>query len=58
MWPPADWNRPDALHFFLQVWYHLADPVVEDALYDSAAIDLGHRAGSRCDDKLQIPSPD
>jgi IS5 family transposase len=46
-WPPADWGRADARIYFLQQWFNLSDPAVEEALYDSAAmrgfvsIDLG-----------------
>ena len=46
-WPPADRGRADAADLFLQHWFNLSDPAVEEALYDSqtmrrfAGIDLG-----------------
>src|SRR5438876_2382944 len=56
---PGNGRRPKELHtmlriYFLQQWFNLADPAVEEALYDSATlrqfagIDLG---GSRCPTK-------
>jgi transposase, IS5 family len=46
-WPPADRDRADGATLFLQQWFNLSDPAVEEALYDSLAmrrfvdIDLG-----------------
>jgi IS5 family transposase len=34
----ADRGRADAAHLFLQQWFNLSDPAVEEALYDSAAM--------------------
>ena len=48
--------------YFLQQWFNLSDPAVEEALYDSAVmrqfvgIDLG-RAGAGRDDGVQVPAP-
>jgi len=48
--------------YFLQHWFNLSDPGVEEALYESlsmrrfAGIDLG-RAGAGRDDSLQVPPP-
>jgi IS5 family transposase len=46
-WPPASRGRADARVYFLQQWFDLSDPAVEEALYDSlgmrgfVGIDLG-----------------
>ena len=48
--------------YFLQAWFNLSDPAVEEALYDSAAmrsfvgIDLGLEACAGRDDGVQVPS--
>ena len=48
--------------YFLQHWYGLSDPAVEEALYDVpamrefAGIDLGARAGSGRDHGVQVPA--
>jgi IS5 family transposase len=48
--------------YFLQHWFNLSDPAVEDALYDSSAmrsfagIDLKARARARRDDPLPLSS--
>ena len=48
--------------YFLQHWFNLSDPAVEEALYDSAgaAAVCGHRSGPRAgagrDDDLELPS--
>lgn len=44
---PTDWSGENAAQCFLQQWFNLSDPAVEEALYDSLAmrdfvgIDLG-----------------
>src|SRR5262252_2370947 len=44
--------------YFLQQWFNLSDPAVEEALYDSSAmrrfvgVDLGPRAGAGRDDSV------
>ena len=49
--------------YFLQQWFNLSDPAVEEALYDSAVmrqfvgIDLGLRAGAGRDHGVQVPAP-
>ena len=48
--------------YFLQQWFNLSDPAVEEALYDSAVmrqfvgVDLGSRAGAGRDDGVQVPA--
>lgn len=47
--------------YFLQLWFNLSDPAVEEELYDSAAmrsfvgIDLRCGGGAGRDDDLQVP---
>ena len=47
--------------YFLQQWFNLSDPAVEEALYDSAVmrqfvgIDLGSGAGAGRDHGVQVP---
>jgi IS5 family transposase len=49
--------------YFLQQWYALADEALEDALYDSqalqrfAGIELDAEGGARCHDAAQVPPP-
>ncbi len=45
-WPPGGRGRADAAHDFLQQWFNLSDPAVEESLDSSAmrcfvGIDLG-----------------
>ena len=48
--------------YFLQQWFNLSDPAVEEVLYDSVVmrdfvgIDLGTGAGAGRDDRMQVPS--
>ncbi len=59
--PPVGVERMLRIHF-LQHWFNLPDPAVEEALYDSRAmcrfvgIDLG-REPAPDDNDLQIPPP-
>src|SRR5215813_3515765 len=47
--------------YFLQHWFNLSDPAVEEALYDSQAmrgfvgLDLGREPGARRDDGMPFP---
>ena len=47
-WPPPVGVERMLRIYFLQQWFNLSDPAVEEALYDSAAmrrfvgVDLGH----------------
>ena len=59
--PPVGVERMLRL-YFLQQWFNLSDPAVEEALYDSMAmrrfvgIDLGREAGAGRDHGVLLPS--
>ena len=59
--PPVGLERMLRI-YFLQLWFNLSDPGVEEALYNSAAmrqfagIDLGREPAGR-DHGLQVPPP-
>ncbi len=57
--PPVGLERMLRI-YFLQQWFNLSDPAVEDALYDSLTM-RRHRPWPRAragrDDRLQVPPP-
>jgi IS5 family transposase len=58
--PPVGLERMLRIHF-LQHWFNLSDPAVEEALFDVDARVRGHRSGPRArsgrDHGLQLPPP-